>query len=79
VRPARERSGDFSQSFLDPVDPFTGQPFSAVSSLTCGIQSYRKAIAALYPCLTQRALQNLVSSPTQRDRNDSFDVRLDHR
>jgi hypothetical protein len=24
-------------------------------------------------------LQNFVSSPTQRDRNDSFDVRLDHR
>ncbi len=38
-----------------------------------------RAIVALYPLPNRAdALQNFVSSPTQRDRNDTFDVRLDH-
>ena len=38
-----------------------------------------RRIAALYP-LPNRAVafENFVSSPTQRDRNDQFDVRVDH-
>jgi hypothetical protein len=38
-----------------------------------------RAIAARYPLPNRNVpLQNFVSSPTLRDRNDSFDVRLDH-
>jgi len=34
----------------------------------------------LYPLPNRNVpFQNFVSSPTQRDRNDSFDARLDHR
>lgn len=39
-----------------------------------------QAIAGLYPTPNRNvAFQNFVSSPTQNDRNDSFDARLDHR
>jgi hypothetical protein len=38
-----------------------------------------RAIAALYPAPNRNAaFANFVSSPSQRDRNDTFDVRLDH-
>lgn len=38
-----------------------------------------RAIAALYPAPNRPdPFQNFVSSPAQRDRNDTFDVRLDH-
>ena len=38
-----------------------------------------RAIAALYPTPNRSvAFENFVSSPAQRDRNDTFDVRLDH-
>jgi len=39
-----------------------------------------QALAALYPAPNRNVpFQNFVSSPTQRDDNDSFDARLDHR
>jgi hypothetical protein len=39
-----------------------------------------RAIAALYPLPNRNVpFQNFVSSPTQRDDNDSFDARVDHR
>ena len=39
-----------------------------------------QAVAALYPAPNRNVpFQNFVSSPTQRDDNDSFDARLDHR
>jgi hypothetical protein len=76
-----ERNGDFSQSALSPapLDPLTGQPFTGGVIPTARINTIGRAIANLYP-LPNRAVpfQNFVSSPTQRDRNDTFDVRLDH-
>ena len=75
-----ERNGDFSQSGLPaPVDPFTGQPFGGGLIPPERINTVGRAIASLYP-LPNRAVpfQNFVSSPAQRDRNDTFDVRLDH-
>ncbi len=80
VPTAQERAGDFSQSLFGiPIDPFTGQPFSGGIIPTIRINAIGRAIAALYPFPNRNVpLQNFVSSPTQRDRNDSFDARLDH-
>lgn len=76
-----ERSGNFTQSFFGvPIDPFTQMPFPNGLIPNGRINAVGKAIAALYPLPNRNvAFQNFVSSPTQRDRNDSFDVRLDHR
>ena len=81
VPTALERSGDFSQSlFGAPIDPFTGLPFSGGVIPDIRINAVGRDIAALYPLPNRNIpLQNFVSSPTQRDRNDSFDARLDHR
>ncbi|HEY8223977.1 MAG TPA: TonB-dependent receptor [Pyrinomonadaceae bacterium] len=81
VPTALERAGNFSQSFFGaPIDPFTGMPFPGGVIDPTRINAVGHAIAALYP-LPNRSVpfQNFVSSPTQRDRNDSFDARLDHR
>ncbi len=74
-----ERTGDFSQSGLIAIDPFTGQPF-ANNQIPAGyIDPVGKAIAALYPAPNRDVPnQNFVSSPATRQRNDQFDVRLDH-
>ncbi len=81
VPTALERAGDFSQSlFGNPIDPFTGQPFIGGLIPTDRISSVGHAIAALYPLPNRNVqFQNFVSSPTQRDDNDSFDARLDQR
>jgi len=81
VPTALERAGNFSQSlFGNPVDPLTGQPFSGGVIPAFRINPVGRAIAALYPQPNRDVpLQNFVSSPTQRDLNNSFDVRLDHR
>lgn len=76
----RERNGDFSQSLLGvPRNPQTGQPFTGGVIPSFFMHPAGKAIAALYP-LPNRSVPfaNFVSSPTQRDDNDHFDVRLDH-
>jgi hypothetical protein len=74
-----------------PVDPMTGRPFPCDATGQSGCfpgnrvpqafqHSIGRSLAALYPSPNRNvAFQNFVSSPTQRDRNDSFDVRLDHR
>jgi hypothetical protein len=76
-----ERQGDFSQSAPGrcPFNPFTQQPFDG-----CVVPSFfqhpvGRAIANLYP-LPNRAGAggNFASSPVSRDRNDHFDVRVDH-
>ncbi len=75
-----ERNGDFSQSiFPRPINPFTQQPFDGNQIATEQINSIGKAIANLYP-LPNRSTpgQNFISSPILRDRDDRFDVRLDH-
>jgi hypothetical protein len=81
VPTALERAGDFSQSlFGAPIDPFTGLPFSGGVIPDIRINAVGRDIAALYPLPNRNIpLQNFVSSPTQRDRNDSFDARVDHR
>ena len=75
-----ERSGDFSQSLLSrPINPFTRQPVPGDRIPEIFLNRTGLRVAALYP-LPNRAVpfQNFVSSPTLRDRNDHFDVRLDH-
>jgi hypothetical protein len=81
VPTAQERAGNFSQSLFGvPIDPFTQQPFPQGQIPSQRINAVGRAIAALYPFPNRNSLlQNFVSSPTQRDDNDSFDVRIDHR
>ena len=81
VPTAQERAGDFSQSLFGiPIDPFTGLPFPGGVIPSIRMNAVGSALAALYPLPNRNVpLQNFVSSPTQRDRNDSFDVRLDQR
>ena len=82
VPTALERVGNFSQSGgrLIPIDLFTQQPFPNFIIPRERMSPVGLAIAALYP-LPNRAVtgQNYVASPVQTDRNDQFDVRLDHR
>ena len=75
-----ERNGDFSESlFAAPINPFTQQPFPGNTIPDFFINPIGKAIAALYPEPNRNVpFENFVSSPTQRDRNDRFDARLDH-
>ena len=80
VPTALERGGDFSQSGLRYLlDPITMQPFPGNRIPASHIHPAGSNIAALYP-LPNRGVpgQNYVSSPVQLDRNDQFDVRLDH-
>ncbi len=77
VPTAAERAGDFSQSlFPAPINLFTGQPFpDAKLPFSHPIGA---AVANLYPLPNRQAFgQNFVASPTQRLRNDKFDLRLD--
>jgi hypothetical protein len=76
-----ERAGDFSQSLFGlPTDPFTGMVFPGGVIDPLRIHPIGRAIAALYPLPNRNEpFRNFVSSPTQRDDNDSFDVRLDQR
>ena len=74
-----ERQGDFSQSQQVPIDLFTGQPFPGNQIPEQRIHPVGRAIADLYP-LPNRDVpgENFISSPTFRDRSDTFDLRLDH-
>ena len=80
VPTAEERIGNFSNSvFGVPTNPFTGMPFDGGSIPSFFIHPVGRALAALYPLPNRNVpFQNFVSSPTQRDDNDSFDVRVDH-
>lgn len=80
VPTALERNGNFSQSvFGVPTNPFTGMPFDNGIIPDFFINPVGRAIAALYPLPNRNApFQNFVSSPVQRDDNDSFDARVDH-
>ncbi|MCX6621637.1 MAG: carboxypeptidase regulatory-like domain-containing protein [Acidobacteria bacterium] len=79
VPTAIERLGDFSKSPALAVDPFTGQPFPANAIPRPYISPVGLAIAARFPQPNRSvSQQNYVSSPAQRDRDNHFDVRLDH-
>ena len=75
-----ERNGDFSNSFLPaPFNLFQQQPFANKQIPSFFLNPIGLKIAALYPLPNRNVPgQNYVSSPTQRDRNDHFDVRLNH-
>ncbi len=81
VPTAEERAGNFSHSvFGVPTNPFTGLPFDNGVIPDFFINPVGRAIAALYPLPNRNVtFQNFVSSPIQRDDNDSFDARVDHR
>jgi hypothetical protein len=75
-----EREGNFSESLLpQPTSPYTGLPFDEDRIPPGQISDIGKAIANLYP-LPNRSNpeQNYVSSPILHDRDDRFDIRLDH-
>lgn len=75
-----ERNGNFSQSLFGvPIIPGTGIPFPGGTIPDAAINPIGRNIAALYP-LPNRPdpFANFVSSPIQQDRNDHFDVRVDH-
>jgi hypothetical protein len=78
VPTALERVGDFSRSNVYAIDPFAQAPFAGNVIPKDRLNSVGLAIAALYP-LPNRSVagQNYVSSPTQDDRDDHFDLRLD--
>lgn len=59
--------------------PGTPQAFSGNVIPLFYMNSIGRAITALYPPPNRNvAFENFVSSPSLRDRNDTFDVRLDH-
>lgn len=76
-----ERSGDFSRSGLPYLlDPFTFQPFANNRIPRERLHPIGVGVASLYPLPNRNVPgQNYVSSPTLRDRNDQFDVRVDHK
>ena len=80
VPTALERAGNFSQSlFGPPTSPFPGVTFTNGIIPDFLINPVGRAIAALFPLPNRNVpFQNFVSSPTLRDDNDSFDVRVDH-
>ena len=74
-----ERTGDFSRSGVPAIDPFTQTLFPGNVVPKAYLNPVGLAIAALYPLPNRSAAnQNFVSSPAQRDRDDHFDVRVDH-
>jgi outer membrane receptor protein involved in Fe transport len=79
VPTALERVGNFSRSNVFAIDPFTQLPFPGNVIPQNRLNPVGLAIAALYP-LPNRSVpgQDFVSSPAQRDRDDHFDLRLDH-
>ena len=74
-----ERTGNFSQSSLPAINPFTGHTFANNTIPSYYLDPTGLAIAALYPAPNRNVPnQNYVSSPDGRVRDDQFDVRLDH-
>ena len=74
-----ERTGDFSQSLLPaPIDPSTRLPFPGGMIPQPALNPIGAAIAALYPEPDRNVPdENFVSSPTERDRTDHVDLRVD--
>ncbi len=82
VPTARERIGDFSQLPQQswPLIPGTQTQFPGGVIPQQALNPIGLKIAALYPLPNRNVPgQNYVASPVQRDRNDLFDVRVDHK
>ncbi|MGE0129974.1 MAG: carboxypeptidase regulatory-like domain-containing protein [Blastocatellales bacterium] len=81
VPTAQERVGDFSQlpPSQQPLVPGTNFPFPGGQIPQQALNPIGLKIAALYPLPNRNVPgQNYAASPVQRDRNDLFDVRIDH-
>jgi Carboxypeptidase regulatory-like domain len=80
VPTAQERIGDFSNSLLGkPFIPGTQFQFPGGKIPAEFLNPIGLKIAALYPLPNRNVpFQNFVSSPVLRDRQDIFDVRIDH-
>ena len=79
VPTALERTGDFSQSPFYAVDPSTGQPIPGNKLPSFFQDPIGAKIAALFPLPNRNvAGANYVSSPTETDDQNHFDIRLDH-
>ncbi len=80
VPTAEERVGNFSNSlFRPPNNPGTNDPIPGGILPPFFLNPVGLQIASLYPLPNRNVpFQNYVSSPVQRDRNDLFDIRIDH-
>jgi hypothetical protein len=73
-----ERGGDFSQSLVKPTIPGTQFPFPGGQIPAFAQHPTGRAIANLFPAPNRAGnAGNFVSSPTQVDDADHFDVRVD--
>jgi hypothetical protein len=75
-----ERVGNFSQSAIQPINPLTGTPFpgNIIPSYYDDPSGVGPKIINLYPMQNRNVPgQNYVSSPTQFDDSDHFDLRFD--
>ncbi len=82
VPTARERIGDFSQLPPSqwPLVPGTFTPFPGGVIPQQALNPIGLKIAALYPLPNRNVPgQNYAASPVRRERNDLFDVRIDHK
>ncbi len=74
-----ERSGDFSKSLVPAIDPTTGGPLPGGKLPSYFLHPMGVAIANLFPAPNRSVPgANYVSAPPERDREDHFDLRLDH-
>jgi hypothetical protein len=79
VPTALERVGNFSQSLIPAIDPTTGSPIPGGILPSYYQNPIGAAIAALYPLPNRNVTgANYVSSPSQFDNQNDFDVRVDH-
>ena len=82
VPTARERAGDFSQlpAAQRPLIPGSQNQFPGGVIPQQFLNPIGLKIAALYPLPNRNVPgQNYAASPVQRDRNDLFDARIDHK
>jgi len=79
VPTAAERIGNFSQSPFVAVDPSTGYPIPGNQLPSYYLDPIGAKIAALFP-LPNRNVPgaNYVSSPSETDNQNHFDLRVDH-
>ena len=74
-----EKGGDFSESGVTILDPFTGLPFSGNRIPEDRIHPVGRNLAALYPDPNRSvAGGNFLASPVGRERSTQFNLRLDH-
>jgi hypothetical protein len=79
VPTALERVGNFSKSAAPAIDPLSGKPIPGGILPSYYLNPIGLAIAALYPLPNRNAAgANFVSSPSQFDNQNHFDVRVDH-